>query len=243
MTNSHEELYLITKDKIKIAVNHYKRGGNQVLIIAPGWTMSKESIFIKEIASLFAESFDVISFDFRGHGKSSGIYTFTSKEVEDLDTVVNYAKKNYQNTYLLGFSLGGAISILHSAKENSVDTLITVSAPHSFKRIKNYMWIKDFLQNPFKKYEKKICITLRPSPIIGQKIRPIDVVDKICIPSLFIVGDSDTIILPNDTKSLFEKAICQKRFELFENCNHGEDLIYQDKEKLINICIDWFVNN
>lgn len=238
---NYKELYIKTSDGIKIAINHFKSDKEQVLVIANGWTMSKDSRFISEMANLFSEAFDVISFDFRGHGKSSGIYTFTSKEPEDLKSVVDYANKFYKKVYLIGFSLGGAISIIHSASTEIIDRLIIVSAPHSFAKIKNFMWIKDFIQNPFKKYELKIWAKLRPSPIIRKKIKPIDVVDKIKIPTLFIVGDSDTIIHPDDTKSLFNKAKCEKKLELFENCNHAEDLLYQEKKKLIDTCKEWLL--
>lgn len=240
MPDSCEERYLITCDNVKIAINHYKKATEQIVIIAPGWTMSKDSLFISEIAKLFAKFLDVISLDFRGHGKSSGIFTFTDKEFNDLEAVISYAKKNYSKVHLLGFSLGGATSIIHSSANNKIDKLITVSAPHSFKKINHYIWLKDFIKNPFKKYEIKRWMKVRPNPIIIEKTRPIDIVDKICVPTLFIAGGSDTITNPDDTKSLFEKANCAKRFELFENCNHAEDIIYQEKEKLINTCLDWF---
>ncbi len=243
ITKNYEELYLKTSDGIKIAINHFKGSGEQALIIANGWTMSKDSRFIKEMAELFAKTFDVISFDFRGHGKSSGIYTFTSKESEDLKSIVNYAKKNYKKIYLVAFSLGAAIAIIHSAHTESINRIITVSAPHSFTKIKNFMWIKDFLKNPFKKYELRRWITVRPSLIIRKKIRPIDVVDKIRVPMLFIAGGSDTITDPWDTKSLFDKATCEKKFELFKDCNHAEDLLYQEKEKFINTCTEWLLAN
>lgn len=236
---AHEELYLTTSDRTRIAANHYKRGKKQVLVVAPGWTMSKDSKFICRIARLFAKAFDVISFDFRGHGKSSGMYTFTNEEPKDLETVIRFAKENYEKVYLIGFSLGGAISIIHSSISKKIDKLITVSAPHSFKKINHYMWAKDFLTNPFKKYEFKRWITIRPNMIINTKVKPIDVVDKISVPSLFIAGDSDTITNPNDTKSLFDKATCKKRFELFKNCHHAEDLVHQNSEKLVKTCIDW----
>lgn len=239
MAKLYEELYLTTSDNIKIAINHYKKNTEQALIIAPGWTMSKDSKFITEIAKSFAKELDVISLDFRGHGKSAGAYTFTSKEFKDLAAIINYAKKHYEKVYLLGFSLGGATSIIFSAESKSIDKLITVSAPHSFKRIKHYMWVKDFIKNPFKKYEFKRWITVRPNLIIKEETKPIDVVGKILIPTLFIAGDSDTITSPCDTKSLFEKANCHKRFELFGNCNHAEDIIHQEKEKLIKICLEW----
>lgn len=243
MSKNYTELYIKTSDGIKIAINHFKNNKEQVLIIANGWTMSKDSRFISEMANLFAATFDVISFDFRGHGKSSGIYTFTSKEVEDLKSVVNYVKNMYKEIYLIGFSLGGSISIIYSANTENISRLIIVSAPHSFAKINNFMWIKDFIKNRFKKYELKMVSRLRPSPIIQKKIKPIDIIDKVKIPTLFIVGDSDTIIHPDDTKSLFYKAKCEKKFELFENCTHAEDLLCQEKKKLINICKKWLLTN
>lgn len=241
-TKKYKELYIKTSDEIKIAINHFENNKEQVLIIANGWTMSKDSGFISETANVFAKTFDVISFDFRGHGKSSGFYTFTNKESEDLKSVVNYAKNIYKKIYLIGFSLGGAISIIYSVNTENIDRLIVVSAPHSFAKINNFMWIKDFIKNPFKKYELKIWSKLRPSPIIRKKINPIDIIDKINIPTLFIAGDSDTIIHPNDTKSLFYKAKCEKQFELLTNCNHAEDLLYQEKKKFISMCKEWLLS-
>lgn len=237
-----QELFLTTSDKIKIAVNHYMDRADKVVIIAPGWTMSKDSKFIRRIANKFAKFFDVISMDFRGHGKSSGLYTFSSDETQDLNAVINYAKNIYKKIYLIGFSMGGAISIINSALNKNIDKLIAVSAPHSFGKIKHFMWLKDFLKNEFNKYESKILLTLRPHPFLKKKIRPIDVVGMLEIPTLFIAGDSDSIIRLTDTKSLYDKANCQKRFEMFKNCKHAEDLIFQEKDKFVNVCIEWFNN-
>lgn len=237
--NEFKELYLKTEDGINLAIDHFENNKKQVLIIANGWTMSKDSLFIKDISRFFAKTLDVISFDFRGHGKSSGIYTFTSKEPRDLRSVVNYANEFYKEVYLMGFSLGGAVSIIHCACTENITGLITVSAPHSFAKIKSFNWIQDFLKNPFKKYELKRLIKIRPSIIMDQKINPIDVVDKIKVPTLFIAGALDSITNPLDTKSLFDKAKCEKKFELFKDCNHAEDLIFQAKNELVNTCTDW----
>lgn len=239
MQKHHKELYLKTSDKIKIAVNHYQTNHEQVVIIANGWTMSKDSKFIRQIADSFAEEFDVVSFDFRGHGKSSGTYTFTGNEVRDLDAVVEYVRPLYKELFLIGFSLGSAISIIYNAYYKNINKFIAVSAPHSFEQIKHWAWAKDFINNPFGKYEPKICVKLRPNPIIRKKIKPVDVVDKIETPTLFIVGDKDKITLLKDTKLLFDKAKCEKSFETFKDCNHAEDLIYQNKEKLMETCMNW----
>lgn len=235
----YKNLILEVSKKNNLALKLHTNGFEEVIIISNGWTMSKESEFIKKFVNKLSKAFDVVTFDYRGHGESSGFYTFSGKEIQDLKTIVNYAKSHYKKVNLIGFSLGAAISILYTAEHNDINRLVTVSAPHSFEKIKTFAWLKDFIANPFGKYELDVCKKLRPSLIICKKTKPIDVVDKISIPTLFITGKKDTITPFEYTKKLFNKAKCKKLFEVFENCNHAEDLIYQEEEKLINRCLAW----
>ena len=146
-----EELFLVTPDGVKIAINHHKTGHDKVLIIAHGWFMTKDSGYFSDMANVFSKNFDVISMDFRGHGRSSGVYTFTSKEPQDVKAVVDYAKLHYKTIYMIGFSLGGALVLIHSALEKDVDKVIAVSAPHSFIKIENHMWKKRGMEPFFQK--------------------------------------------------------------------------------------------
>ena len=95
-----ENYKLETKDKIDIAINYYNSGKDEGVIVAPGWCMTKDSDAFCRISEFFAKYFDVISFDFRGHGKSGGMYTFTATELMDMDAVVRFARKNnYKKIY------------------------------------------------------------------------------------------------------------------------------------------------
>lgn len=239
MLNNMKEIFLKTKDGVRIAINHHQTGHDEVLIIAHGWFMTKDSTYFTDMAKTFSKDFDVISMDFRGHGRSSGFYTFTSKEPQDMKAVVNYAKHNYKKIYLIGFSLGGALALIHSALDKDVNKVIAVSAPHSFIKIENQMWRKEAWSHSFRKFEFVRWITVRPSPIIGPKIRPIDIVDKIAIPTLFIAGRHDATVHAWHTLSLYRKAKCEKYFELFDDCCHAEDLFYQERHRFINLCTKW----
>lgn len=234
-----EEIFLKTSDNIKIAINHYKKGHNEVLILAPGWFMTKDSKSFSQIAEVFNEDTDVITMDFRGHGKSSGFYTFTTKEIVDLETVVNYAKNQYQKINLMGFSLGGGLVLIHGALNKNIDKIIAVSAPSSFDKIENHVWKKEAWLPTLQKFELKRWISIRPSFVIREKIKPIDVVGQIDVPVLFIAGEKDPTVYAWHTKELYEKATCDKHFELFEKCYHAEDLFIQSKEKFIDICKNW----
>lgn len=239
-----DNLFLRTQDGIKIAINHYKTKHDEVLIIAHGWFMTKDSRYFTDMSDSFSQNFDVITMDFRGHGKSSGFYTFTSKETMDLKAVVDYAKEqNYRKIYLIGFSLGGALVLIHSALEKNVDKVIAVSAPYNFKRIENQMWKKEAWSHSFRKFEFIRWITVRPSLIIQKKISPINIVDKIEVPTFFIAGEHDKTVYPWHTESLYKKAKCKKHFELFKDCCHAEDLFYQEREKFMNLCNNWLLED
>lgn len=237
-----EEIKLLTKDGIRIAVNHFKNGFDSVVIIAPGWFMTKDSKSFKEMSEIFSKKSDVLALDFRGHGKSSGFYTFTSKELNDISAVINFAHKNYKNIYLIGFSLGGAVSLIAGAHNDLIQKIIAVSAPTCFEKIENKIWKKEAWLLTLKKCELKRWFSIRPGNLIGKKTKPIDIVKDIKCPTLFLAGEKDPTVCSWHTKELFEKALCTKKYELFKNCCHAEDLYIQDKEKFVRVCSDWLFN-
>ena len=236
------EVCLKTKDNICIKVNRYETGHDEVVIICPGWFMTKDSKAFARISEEFSKDFDVISMDFRGHGKSSGFFTFTSKETFDLQSVVEFAKKNYKKVYLAGFSLGGAQVIIHEAIYHNVDKIIAVSAPSDFYKIENKIWNKNAFIPTFKKFELKRWISVRPSLVIHKKIKPIEVIRQIHVPTLFFSCKKDPTVCSWHTEKLYNEAVCPKKFELFENGIHAEDLYLSEPERFMNLCVEFLKN-
>lgn len=234
------EISIYTKDKIKIAVNHYPNKNQCVLIIAPGWFMTKDSKPFRQMSEEFSNHTDVLTMDFRGHGKSSGCFTFTSNEINDLQAVIDFAYKyEYKNIYLLGFSLGGATSIITASKNHKITKLIVVSAPTEFKKIENYWWKKEAWLPTVKKCDIKVWSSIRPGNIYAPKLNPIDEIEKVMCPTLFIAGEKDVTVREWHTKALYDKAKCIKKFIEFKNCYHAEDLYLQERHAFINACLNW----
>ena len=235
-------LTLKTKDKIDIAINYYSNGRDEIVIVAPGWCMTKDSNAFCEISEMFAKNFDVISFDFRGHGKSGGMFTFTAKELMDIDAVIRFVRKSkYKKIFLAGFSLGAAMSIIYASKSRYIDKVIAVSAPTEFDKIENQMWKKEAWGETFKKFELDRFASIRPYPIPLKKINPIDVVGKIKVPTLFIAGEKDPTVHPWHTKKLYEKATCPKEYKEYKDGCHAEDLFLHYEEDFSKLCTDWLL--
>ena len=238
-----KELTLFTSDNQKIRINHYNVGTDSVVIIAPGWFMTKDSDAFCQLAEFFASTFDVITLDFRGHGKSSGLYTFTAKENLDITAVVEYARRQYKNINLIGFSLGAAIVAIFAVTDKMLNKLILVSPPTDFSKIENQIWKKEAWKETFEKFELSRFLSIRPSLKPNRKIKPIEIISKIEMPTLFIAGKMDPTVHYWHTKLLYQKASCSKKFKLFENGFHAEDLFLHYKQEFGETCINWLTNS
>ncbi len=236
-----KELILKTEDGIKIAANHYSNGFDHALIICPGFMMYKDTKPFLMLSDRLSKDFDVVTMDFRGHGKSKGRYTFTSKENLDLKTVVDYVRPKYKTVGVMGFSLGAAVAINETAENKAIDKLMVVSPPSEFEKIENRFFDKDNISSNIKKFEWKKISTRLGSPLL-EKPKPIENVDKISpIPILFVHGDKDTVIEPHHVDLLYKKAKDPKRLVIFKDCLHAEDIFLSDSfNDFISLCIEWF---
>lgn len=231
---------IVTSDKTYIAFNEIKTGHNEVLIIAPGWFMCKDSKPFFEMASDFSKDFNVISLDFRGHCQSSGRFTFTSREYDDLNTVIKYARKRYKKVYVAGFSLGSATAVITEYKYKNADKLILVSPPVSFDKIENEVWRKEAFIPTFQKFEWGTWSHIVPGEIWLEKIKPIDIIAKISpTPILIIAGKKDPTIRYWHAEKLFNTAKEPKDLIIWEDSIHAEDIYLQDRKRFVDICTKW----
>ncbi len=132
----HEELPpLKTPDGVTIRGYHVHgpQLRDEVVIIAHGGFRSKD-LFVKAmLAAWLSVNFDVIGFDFRGHGDSSGVFTGDGKSVADLKVVIDHAhQKGYQKVGVYGRSMGGWTAILEAAHYHDVDAIVIAGMPPGF---------------------------------------------------------------------------------------------------------------
>lgn len=183
--------FLLTKDKHKIAYNHYRNGNTKVVIIIHGFYNSKDSTLLQNLGGELFKDYDVFIFDFRGHGQSSGVFTWTSTEKSDLEAVLDYLKDQYLEKAIIAFSLGGSISInTLSHSEKQVNSFICVSAPSDCSMIDYKWWQLDLGNDIFYTLltkEGRRGKGVRIGPFWLPKEKPIDNMGKIMVPTLFIL--------------------------------------------------------
>ncbi|MGE0268963.1 MAG: alpha/beta hydrolase [Candidatus Omnitrophota bacterium] len=233
---------VLTQDNKEIHYDLYAQGHKRVIILAHGFYNSKKAVLFKEMAEMLSDEYDVIVFDFRGHGKSKGLFTWTVKEYQDLQAILDYAHTKYEKIGVIGFSLGAASSIIAASRTDRIDSLIAVSPPSDFNKIDYQVWrmgvMENVVYNVFQ--EGRIGKGVKPGWPWLRKIKPIDVIDQIGIPVLFVHGKKDWLIQPWHSQRLFEKAKGTKSIELLEEGTHAEYIFRRNKEETVSIFKEWF---
>jgi pimeloyl-ACP methyl ester carboxylesterase len=102
-----------------------------VFVVAHGFTGDVDRPHVRRVASVLARYGAVVTFSFRGHGRSGGHSTVGDREVLDLAAAVDRARSlGHARVVTVGFSLGGSVVLRHAAlHRGTVDAVVSVSAP------------------------------------------------------------------------------------------------------------------
>ena len=114
---------IITTDEHNIPFIENHVDDENIVILCHGITSSKEEGgFFNDFAKeLNYNSLSTIQFDFRGHGDSkvSSLQTTIAGMIVDLNTILNYANKNYSNVSIIAASFGVSILLLLMQHQNT----------------------------------------------------------------------------------------------------------------------------
>ena len=234
--------FVLTVDQQSIHYDHYQNGHKEIVIVAHGFFNSKEAALLRELSQSLIDVYDVIVMDFRGHGKSPGLFYWTTKEYLDLEAIIKMARTRYAKIGVIGFSLGAATSLIAAARSESIDSLVAVSAPTEFERIEYRFWEMDVENDIFYNLtgEGRFGKGVRPGPFWLKKDKPIHLVSKIKTPIFYLHGESDWLIKPWHSEALYEKTKSQKRLKIIKNGPHAEYLIRKNKEETLESIRRWF---
>jgi len=103
------------------------------IIFCHCFTCTKETITTFRLSRLLAEAgYGVLRFDFSGLGNSEGNFSATtfSSTRNDLNSAIDFLKKNYRSpTFLMGHSLGGTTALSIAQDNEEIKGVVTVASP------------------------------------------------------------------------------------------------------------------
>ena len=227
---------LVTQDGVPIDAVHLPQvsrpapgGLDLAIVIAHGFTMSWRRPLTWAIVQSFARHAGVVTFDFRGHGRSGGLSTLGDKEIDDLDVVVGYARElGYRRVVTVGFSMGGSVVLRHAALHGGSDAVISVSSPGrwfyrgtvAMRRV--HLAAERRLGRAFSRYVLKTRISPDgwPTP---DPMPPAEAASLIApVPVLIVHGDQDIYFPSDHGQQLYDAAREPKELWLIAGFGHAE---------------------
>lgn len=231
----HQTFEISARDDTRISFDLYARAGEgELLVVCPGFFQSKETFLFRRLAADLAEDHDVLCMDFRGHGRSGGLYTFSAKEGADLEAVLEWARERYHAISLLGFSLGGAVAINTAARfQGCIRSLIAVGAPSAFEQIEYQVWKPEIIRDGLRGWDPRMGCRLG-NPWL-KKDRPVEMIRRLNISVLLIHGTRDLIVSHRHSERLYQAAGEPKRLELIEGGGHAEELYRHHQARFLQL--------
>jgi uncharacterized protein len=170
-------------------------------------------------------------FNFRGTGASDGNFSLPAW-VEDLEALLRALESRREpfqycdpaRTALMGFSGGGAVSVISASRHKELRAVTTLSAPSDFTRLINRVGMPAFIT-----HAHSIGI-IRDSGFPPSQeeyydemlaCRPLDFIGKIApVPLLIIHGDKDDVVPVAEAERLFRAAGEPKELYIVEGGGH-----------------------
>jgi pimeloyl-ACP methyl ester carboxylesterase len=233
-------LNVATADGERIACAHrHAPGRDTALAVCHGFFKSKETATFRRLSDSLARMHDVVTMDFRGHGRSTGRYTFSAREGADLEAVLAWMRPRYRHIGVLAFSLGAAIAINTLARQREgVRSLIAVSAPAAFEEIEFKWWTPEAIRRGIRGLRPGAGC--RPGNLWLNKKRPVDSIVGLSLPVLFVHGTRDMIVDARHSRRLFAAAYEPKRLEIVQGGSHAEALFQDDPEGFVQLVERWW---
>jgi fermentation-respiration switch protein FrsA (DUF1100 family) len=219
---------LVTDDRVPIDAIHLPGNKDLAIVVAHGFTLSWQRPSVWRIANRLNRVAGVLSFDFRGHGRSGGLSTLGDREINDLDVVVRWARElGYRRVAAVGFSMGASIVLRHAGLVGGVDAVVSVSGPGRwyYRGTESMRRVHFAVEHRIGRYVTRRWLKTRISPE-GWKLVPVSPAEAAArispVPLLIVHGDKDHYFPPEHARQLYRAAGEPKELWIMPGMGHAE---------------------
>ena len=176
--------------------------------------------------------YNCILYDMRGHGEGKPTFcTYGILEGKDLAELVKDTRKRYPEISELGLhgeSLGASTTIEALAYEPNVDFAVSDCA---------FATVESAIKQKFKTMH--LPEFLVPLVNVGVRVlysysiydmKPIEALDKSTVPILFIHGEADATVPPQNARELYERAKGKRELHYVADADHAESVLVAPQE-------------
>jgi pimeloyl-ACP methyl ester carboxylesterase len=198
------------------------------VIVAHGFAQSWSRPWVWRIATRLNEVGGVVSFDFRGHGRSGGLSTLGDRETRDLDVAVRWARElGYRRVAAVGFSMGASIVVRYAGLAGGLDAAVSVSGPGHWyfrgtERMRRVHWA---VERRTGRLVTRTLLKTRVNPVRWDPapMPPAEAAALIApAPLLVVHGDQDSYFPVYHARQLYDAAREPKELWIVPGFGHAE---------------------
>jgi uncharacterized protein len=123
----YEEIDLVTADGVSFSAWFFRQPGTpQVIVVSPGHKGRRQDLLGISVA-LWRKGFNVLVYSYRGMANSDrALVTMGIREVQELEAAIAFARGRVRKARigLLGYSMGGSVSLLGAAGDPDILALV-----------------------------------------------------------------------------------------------------------------------
>lgn len=168
---------IVTRDGDFLELDWYRQKNDRLIIISHGLEGNSSRPYMLGMAKIFLQNqYDVLTWNYRGCGEELNQQPifYHSGATHDLDEVVKRAVTEYEYIYLVGFSLGGNLTLKYMGeKENEISAIkkaVAISVPLDLSASS-----KKISSRENKLYSERFLKTLREKVILKAQKYPEDI--------------------------------------------------------------------
>lgn len=222
---------LITDDAVPIEAVHLPGDRSLGFVLAHGFTLNWQWPHVWRVANRLNLHGGVVTFDFRGHGRSGGATTLGDKEINDVDVAVRYMRDlGYQQVATVGFSMGASIVLRHAGLIGGVDAAVSVSGPGRwyYRGTPSMRRVHWAVEHKLGRILARRFLNTRISRGRWDPV-PLPPADAAALiaptPLLIVHGDRDEYFPSDHAEQLFEAASQPKEMWIVPGLGHAESAI------------------
>ncbi len=191
----YEDISLTTEDGIRLEGWWIDRGSESTVVLLHGYTVSRWAFYVRRMMEyLSGEGYNILTFDFRAHGRSEGRYTtFGNREILDLKAALDWLRSEAGRggkVALVGYSMGGVVTV-RALAEGLADVGVADSPPIHADR-SAARGLKYFANLPSSLYP---LIKAFAKALVGaENVDAIRYAKDVRRPLLIVVGSRDPLV-------------------------------------------------
>jgi len=232
---------LTTSDGMELAARSWSATGETraSVVLVHGLAATKDNPELVAVAtSLQDRGFDVLAYDARGHGESSGICTLGDLERYDVAAAVAHASGSGLPVLVVGASMGGIAVLRHAADDPSLAGVVTVSTPADWRlhRSPGTLALTGMSRTRAGRAFAARLFRVRLSPHWSNAEPQRSLAARVTSPLAVVHGERDRFIPAREAAGLFSASGGERRLFLVPRMGHA---FHPAAVPVIGEAVDW----